>query len=568
MKADTSRTGRLMWLVIMIFGAAGLFISACSPSSDISAGVGTGGTGSVTAVAKLDVTDAPAGDYAHVYVTVTGVAFHASTKAAFSGYSSGMAAGWRVSRLAAPKTIDLARLANGTMFADLNGNSSLFEGIVLPAGSYQQIRIFLASTEDAYVGTITGLTYNNEVQLNGDGAHYPLRVPSASEGIKVLPESPVVVAGGSNISLALDFNLNNDVIRLSPGGATEFMLKPRLGFFDMGRVGAITGTIGFANLSTSRLEVKAEQVQAGVQYRTVARMTSVDRSTGRFNLYPLQVFGNNTTAMYDILIRGRNVKTAIVKGVKVHKNTTPANGVDLGTIAMQAGSEFTAQLGSAMHPSGAWLNFYQTVSGDTVPYEVRYLHLDPYIGRLPKPVELSGSPVLVAEFTPGAALTFSEDSSSQGRFSVVADAAFLYERGVPFEISGVAGQVVSIAATNPPRANLTATLDFVFDMALLGTGMGPGMGMGAHGIALPTSGQIFVTHGGMIVDGLGDASVASAMSGGGGSGFMMTVNNLPGNVDGAVYSIYALGRGGYVTSGTAHNIDLSKGRKSATIRMK
>src|SRR6185369_15727325 len=357
MKADTSMTGRSVWLAIMMISVVGLFISACSTGSDISAGVGTGGTGSVTAVAKLDVTDAPASDYAHVYVTVTGVAFHTSSKAAFSGYSSGAASGWRISRLAAPKTIDLARLANGTMYADLNGNSSLFEGIELPAGSYQQIRIFLASTEDAYVGTVPGLTYNNEVQLNGDGAHYPLRVPSSSEGIKVLPETPVEVTGGNNISLALDFNLNNDVIRLSPGGATEFMLKPRLGFFDMGSVGAITGTIGFANLSTSGLEVKAEQVKAGGQYRTVARLTSVDRSTGRFNLYPLQVFGNATTATYDILIRGRNVQTAIVKGVKVHKSASPSAGaIDLGTITMQPGAEFTAQLGNAMHPTGSWLN--------------------------------------------------------------------------------------------------------------------------------------------------------------------------------------------------------------------
>ncbi len=568
MKNDASITGRLAWLGIVITCAVALSITACSSGSDITAGVGTGGTGSVTAVAKLDVTDAPASDYAHVYVTVTGVAFHTGTSAAFSGYSSGKASGWRVTRLAAPKTIDLARLANGTMFADLNGNSALFEGIELPAGSYRQIRIFLAPSEDAYVGSIPGLVYNNEVQLTGDAGHYPLRVPSAYEGIKVLPESPVEVTAGSNVSLALDFNLNNDVIRLPLNGAAEFMLKPRLGYFDMARVGAITGTIGFANLSTSMLEVKAEQVRPGAQYRTVGRMTSVDRSTGRFNLYPLQVFGNATTATYDILIRGRNVQTAIVKGVKIHKNTTPATGVDLGTIAMQPGVEFTAQLGSAMHPSGAWLNFYQTVSGDPVPYEVRYQHLDPYIGRLNKPIALSASPLQVADYTPGAALTFTADSSSRGRFSVVADAAFLYERGIPLEINGVAGQSVAIAATNPPRTNSTTTLDLMFDMALLGTGMGPGMGMGAHGMPLPTSGHIFVTHGGMIVDGLGDAPVTSALVGGGGSGFVLTVDNLPGNVDGAVYSVYALGRGGYLSSGTVQNIDLSKGRKSATIRMK
>jgi len=201
-------------------------------------------------------------------------------------------------------------------------------------GCYQHIRIFLAATEDTYVGSIPGLTYNNEVQLNNNPAHFPLRLPLAGEGIKVVPESPIELTSGATVTLALDFNLNNDVLRISPNGTTEFMLKPRLGFFDMSRVGAVTGTINFGNLSTSRLEVKAEQVKAGEPYRIVRRMTQVDQAGGRFNLYPLPVFGNRTTASYDILIRGRNVRTAIIKGVTVHKNTTPTTGVDLGTIAM------------------------------------------------------------------------------------------------------------------------------------------------------------------------------------------------------------------------------------------
>src|SRR6185369_3412507 len=103
-------------------------------------------------------------------------------------------------------------------------------------------------------------------------------------GIKVLPESSVAVTSGSNVRLALDFNLNDDVVKISPNGATEFIFKPRLGYFDMGSVGAVTGTVGFSNLSTSGIEVKAEQVKSGTNYRIVRRMTSPDRATGRFNL--------------------------------------------------------------------------------------------------------------------------------------------------------------------------------------------------------------------------------------------------------------------------------------------
>jgi hypothetical protein len=104
----------------------------------------------------------------------------------------------------------------------------------------------------------------------------------------------------------------------------------------------------------------------------------------------LPVFGNNTTAVFDILLRGDQVQTAIVKNVKVHKGTRlTAGAANLGTIAMNPGSEFTAQLDKPLHPSGAWFNFYQTLTTDPVSFEVRNLHLDPYTGKFSKPVGLS-----------------------------------------------------------------------------------------------------------------------------------------------------------------------------------
>lgn len=169
-----------------------------------------------------------------------------------------------------------------------------------------------------------------------------------------------------------------------------------------------------------------------------------------------------------------------------------------------------------MQPSGAWLNFYQTVADDAIPYEVGYQHLDPYQGELSKPIELSGSPLLVAGYTPGKALRFSTDSGSQGKFSLVADAAFFYAKGAPLAVSGQSGQTLSLSSVPPPEAAATTTLDFIFDMALLGTGMGPDMGKNSHGHDYPTTGSIFVTHGGMIIDSLGDATVDAAMRGGGG----------------------------------------------------
>ncbi|HXE96865.1 MAG TPA: DUF4382 domain-containing protein [Dongiaceae bacterium] len=569
-----------VWRSVALFLVCAAIVSGCGSENEQSAGVGTGGTGTLARVA-LDVTDTPAIDYAHVYVTVTGVAFHTDASAAFLSNGTNNATGWQIVNLATPKTVDLAQLTNGTMYADLNGNSSLFDGMNLPVGNYRQIRIFLASTEDAYAGSTPGLIYNNEVQLNGDAAHYPLRIPSSDEGIKVLPESSVAVTSGSNVRLALDFNLGDDVVQISPNGATEFIFKPRLGYFDMGSVGSVKGSVSFSNLSTSGIEVKAEQVKSGANYRIVRRATSVDKTTGRFNLYPLPVFGNATTATYDILIRGRKVQTTIIKGVKVHKGTSLSSGaVDLGTVAMQPGTEFTAQLATAIHPTGSWINFYQTIAGDAVPYEVRNRHLDPYTGRFGKNEELSTGPIRKATFIQGQPLVFTSDTTSQGVFSAVADAADFFGRGdVLSGISAAAGgtAAMTMSAANYPRMDSAATagkINCAFDMALLGTGTGAGMGMGNRNIGNPSKGQIFVTHGGMIIDSIGDltgdTTVNASMRAGGGAANSVGVINIPSNAANAVYGVYALGWGnGFIAAGKTFDIDMRKeANATVTIRLK
>ncbi|GFE61816.1 DUF4382 domain-containing protein [Geobacter sp. AOG2] len=556
-----------------------LLVSACG---------GSGGSAAPSGTVSLDVTDAPSLDYTHVYITVTRVGFHTDANA------DGTSTGWQTITLAAPVTVDLAQLANGAMYADTNGGAALFSNFTLPVGTYRQIRIYLASTEDALTTSAgaLGLTYNNEVQLTGDTAHYALRIPTPDGGIRLIPESPVVVTDGGNVKLALDFNLNNDVVEVAPNGATEFILKPRLGYFDMNAVGAITGSVSFGNLSTSRIVVKAEQVKdpsdpanaSGTNYRIVRRWTGVDKTTGAFTLYPLPVFGNATTATYDILVRGRGVQTAIVKGITVHKGATPATGVNLGTITLNAGNEYTAQLTTAMHPSGAWMSFYQTVTGDAVPFEVRYRHLNPYTGLLWRSIELSSDPIQVYTYDAASgSIGAATASPANGAFTAVADAADFYGRGTAMALAGTAGQAVGMvnAAANAPAVAAPATansITTIFDMTRMGQGMGFGMGRGMAGILKPTKGQLFVTHGGMIIDSLGtltgDTTVGAAMNAGGGAGHPVVMANLPGgsagqSLPGAFYGVYGLGWGsGVIAAGSTHGIDLRNGSATATVVMR
>ena len=561
------------------FGALTLLLAAL-----IAGCGGSGGTGQPpSGVTSVDVTDASSSDYAHVYVTVTGVAFHTSASAGFADYSSAKTAGWQITRLAAPVTVDLAQLVNGKTSAD-PVTGSLFGGITLPNGSYGQIRVFLASTEDALTASATsdGLSYNNEVQLAGDATHYPLHIPTPGEGISLVPEAPVQVTGSSNVKLVLDFNLNNDVVEINPSNsATEFILKPRLGYFDMSSVGAVTGSVtsAFGNLSSNRVVVKAEQVKTGGGgYRITRRLTLPDKSTGAFTLYPLPIFGSNTTATYDILIRGRHLATAIVKGVTVHKGSTPALGnTPLGAVSMLASQEFTEQALLPVRPTGAWINFYQAISGDANLYEVRYRHLDPYTGKFfaSNPEPLTTAPVQVASYADGLPLTFNADPGTPGAYTVVAEMAGLYSRGSVLNIVGVANTNMTMNFTNHlPQVAPGATpeqISTAFNMSFFGTGMGPNMGRsGTPRSDYPSKGQVFVTHGGMIIDAQGsltnDNSIELAMHPGV-AAVPMAVT-YPGGVDGSVYGLYALGWGTVLAEGSVGGVDLKTGPKTVTIKMK
>ena len=552
-----------------------LALSGCGGST----GTSSSTPSAANAQVKVNVTDAPAIDYSHVYITVTAVGFHLTDTAGFSDYSTGIRNGWQVTRLTAPVTVDLATLANGKVFADVNGNP-LFSGITLTPGTYKQIRLFLASTEDALAASATaaGLYYNNEVQLAGDTTdHYPLRVPCAEEGIRLVPESPVVVAAGGSLSIVLDFNLNSDVVETNPNGSIEYVLKPRLGYFDMSTVGAVTGTVAFSNLSTTRFVIKAEQVKNGAPYRVIRRWTTVDKTSGAFNLYPLPVFGNATTASYDIVVRGLGVETAIVKGVIVHKGSTLASGAaNLGTINMVSGGQYTAQLAKPMHPSGAWIDFYQTISGDAVSYNIRDRHLDPYTGKFYNPIELSSSSLQVATYTPGQTLAFAPYTSNKGLFTVVASAGGYYGPGKATTVTGTAGQTnvpITFDATyGMPQVGGGATAGQIttyFNMTYFGMGSGRGMGGGMMSTKYPTAGQLFVTHGGMIIDSMGtltgDTTVKAAL---GNKNDSVVMTNLPSGVAGTTYGLYAMGWGnGVLAAGKLGGVSLENGSTSKTIQM-
>lgn len=521
---------RMGWVTLAgMLLALALLLNGCGGGGNGN-GNGTGGA-TPTGTVNLSVTDAPGLNYQNVWITIKGVWFHASADAGDVTNDPG----WVKADLPAPVSIDLATLATGNL-------QSLFSK-ALPAGTYHQIRVFLVSTEASPTASAlaSGLLFNNEVRLANDPTHYPLRIPSAEGGIKLVPETPVVITAGGAANLALDFDAGEDVVqtqRPGSGGAAndvEFILKPRLGYFDMNNAAAITGSIAppapftFANYTGKNFVIKAEQPnRTDGSYRVVRRATTI-KSDGSFALYPLPIFGNATTATYDVMLRGRNVQTHIVTGVKVHKGTTPATGTSIGpvvTMNPDLNSEYQLQVN--VNPTGSWVNFYQTLPGDAVPYEIRARHVDPYSanGTFFQPIELSNDPLQVAAWNNGAPLTFADTTPVEGAGSFRAVAqAVLFNRSAYLPVTPLTNTLLfgTLSVSAPAVARqVTGTIQVPAAMTTLNRG------------------AIFAVNGGMIVNRLDANSLMMAGNN------VYTFGNLPGGTPatplaGAFYELFAVG---------------------------
>ena len=376
----------------ILLGTTLIFLSLLLTSCG---GGGGGSQGAVSAassqngIVTLAITDAPGLDFDHVWITVKEVWFHTSDDADTDD------PGWLKYPLASPVTLDLVALTNGNL-------TSISGGFTLPAGNYEQIRLFLASTDDPLAvnpnppSGSTSLKYDNEVDLQVSGNSYqaPLRIPSPAQGIALL--GTFQVTNGRTLRLAIDFDVGNDVVKTTDGSHPEFILKSRLTHLYLDRAGAIAGSIDpsviqSASVPNGGFNFVISAQESNGSYYVVRRSTTI-KPDGSFVLYPLPADTNGKT--YDIVVRGRNVDTVIIKSVPVTQGTTPhINPTNIGPAITETGpisdgiwmnydkTEFTANLSGPVKPTGSWVNFYQTLPGETAPYEIRSRSLNPYTGK-------------------------------------------------------------------------------------------------------------------------------------------------------------------------------------------
>jgi hypothetical protein len=487
---------------------------ACGKSS--SSG-GTGPTGSMA----LSVTDAP-GDFDHVWITVTDVWIHTN------GAAGPNDAGWRKYPLSSSKTLDLLTLANGNA-------QSIWNDIILPVGDYQQIRLVLADTDDPLTDSAltadngSALKYNNAVVVNS--VEYPLHIPDARHGIRLVPVvGTFKIREGGMLRLAIDFDAGHDIVDFRTG---EYILKPRLAYFDLDHAGAIVGKLASSGSTTTpRFVIKAERLASeGTNTYHVVRRWTVPKPDGTFILYPVSTL---VTSTWDVVVRGLDHQTVIIKGVPVTEGSTPVSGAsDVGTITMTAAtSPDYAVTGAITSPSGAWIQFYQTLPGTgEYPYEIRFRHFNPLTGAFTILFPLSNDVLRVGAY--GAlpiSLVSVTPQEGVGGYQAAAG-AILYDRS-PYEAISSSSSVVSfgsLTVTSPYQGNAVAGL----------ISLRPAM------MSTMDRGVLFAVHGGMIVNAINIGSNA----GGGGqivSGGTYTMVNLPGGsaatpLPGAFYGIEALG---------------------------
>ncbi|HUN94451.1 MAG TPA: DUF4382 domain-containing protein [Burkholderiaceae bacterium] len=413
---------------------------AASVALALAACGGGGGTSSTTTAQPVNgsvtvgVTDAPSTDFQNVWVTISEIDFHADPNAAPTDGA------WLKYPLAAPETVNLAALNNGS-FQDV------FPNLQLPVGTYKQVRLVLVSDDAALTASASsqGLAYNDQVDYldaTNTMQHAPLELVGPRQGIQVFGTFDVTSA--APLHLVFDFDLDDDVVSFPDelSGKPAFTLRPHtLRYFDMSNVGAITGQVDPSKLATSatgnaatgayNLIVKAEVVDSTGSTHQIVRLTGADPTTGKFTLYPLPM-GGQATRNFDVVIRGRQMDTIIVKGVPVTAGSTPASGataISNAPIPVNNDTDYTMSIATSTpaSPTSTWVDFYQTLplSGE-LPYEIRFREVNPFTGLINAGFPLSAGNLWYATYSSSGTLPTPQSATPNqgtGTFDMIGAAA-------------------------------------------------------------------------------------------------------------------------------------------------
>jgi Domain of unknown function (DUF4382) len=345
-RKDSSRTP---WQVSIVLGC--LLVATLVVASCTSGTVNTGsGMGTISVMVSDPATcQAPIGPYSHVYVTITDVQANISSTASAT---DGSWVDLTPSLSKTPKQVDLLGLATNQCFL-----ASLGDPLQLQAGTYQQIRVILASNSSSLPATgnaCSTASASNCVVLASDSSVHALLLSSeAQTGIKI-PSSQIssgglTIAAGQTKELDINFLTCESIVQEgnTKAGNLQYRLKPVL---HAGEVSTISTSINGTVLDAATGKPVAGTVFVAVEYpdNTTAKVDRVQmyqpvNADGTFVFCPL------TGGPFDVVVMGTNAsgqfyQPSIVTGVaigsttgniKLYLPTATANASLAGTVTSQ-----------------------------------------------------------------------------------------------------------------------------------------------------------------------------------------------------------------------------------------
>src|SRR5579863_1576389 len=197
------------------------FLNSCSSNNTAS------NAANAAAMVNVRVSDpatcsGPQGAFSHIYVTITDVQINTSATAGSND------SGWidlTPSLSAAPQQVDLLGQANNQCFL-----ATLGDTLALQPGTYQQIRIMLASNSTVVSNNVCGSTANCVMLSASPNTAQPLLLSSESQtGIKIsagqISGGQFVIVAGETKDLDIDFDACASIVTEGNG---QFRLKPVL----------------------------------------------------------------------------------------------------------------------------------------------------------------------------------------------------------------------------------------------------------------------------------------------------------------------------------------------------
>ena len=270
---------------------------------------------------------APQGQFSHVFVTITDVEIHSSSSAGPND------PGWidlTPGLKQNPMQIDLLGQANNQCFLATLGSTTEIQ-----AGSFQQVRIFLAGNAASVSGNKCGSTANCVMLTSNPSTPQPLQLSSESQtGIKIpsgqMAGGQFMVASGQTKDLDIDFLACESIVDQGNG---QFRLKPVL---RAGEVSLTSTSINGKIIDSSTSQpiaggttlVALEQKDSSGVDRVV--METVADSSGGFVFCPVPA------GTYDVVAVAIN-GSQVAFGATVITGVQPGNALGNVPLTSQAG---------------------------------------------------------------------------------------------------------------------------------------------------------------------------------------------------------------------------------------